>query len=207
MIRILLNVDKYQYDIHSLFKAFYGNEDVKVVIIDKCGNDDISRNEDDGEEFFAKVDILTREKSDECIQGIVVVSIQEVNKEMKFVDFLDVTKNDNASTSGEDHTVDTSKNAVKKAIYLALREVTGRDLPWGNLTGIRPTRIAMNLIDNGKSDEEIFNYMKNTYFVSDEKIKLSISIARREKEILKDIDYENGYSLYIGIPFCPTTLH
>ena len=205
MIRILLNVDKYQYDIHSLFKAFYGNEAVKFVIIDKCGNDDISRNEDDGEEFFAKVDILTREKSDECIQGIVVVSIQEVNKEMKYVDFLDVTKNDNASTSGEDHTVDTSKNAVKKAIYLALREVTGRDLPWGNLTGIRPTRIAMNLIDNGKSDEEIFEYMKNTYFVSDEKIRLSISIARREKEILKDIDYENGYSLYIGIPFCPTT--
>ena len=34
---------------------------------------------------------------------------------------------------------------------------------------------------------------------------ISIAIAERELEILKKIDYENGYSLYIGIPFCPTT--
>ena len=47
--------------------------------------------------------------------------------------------------------------------------------------------------------------MQKTYFASDEKINLSIDIAERELEILKKIDYENGYSLYIGIPFCPTT--
>ena len=63
----------------------------------------------------------------------------------------------------------------------------------------------MNLIEEGKTDEEIWDYMKNTYFVSDEKLSLCLEIAHREKEILKDIDYENGYSLYIGIPFCPTT--
>ena len=55
------------------------------------------------------------------------------------------------------------------------------------------------------NDNEVAEYMKNTYFVSDEKISLCLEIAHREKEILKDIDYENGYSLYIGIPFCPTT--
>jgi oxygen-independent coproporphyrinogen-3 oxidase len=47
--------------------------------------------------------------------------------------------------------------------------------------------------------------MKDTYLVSDKKIDVSIDIALREKEILKDIDYKNGYSLYLGIPFCPTT--
>ena len=40
---------------------------------------------------------------------------------------------------------------------------------------------------------------------SREKSRLSLEIAKREREILKNIDYENGYSLYIGIPFCPTT--
>lgn len=66
-----------------------------------------------------------------------------------------------------------------------------------------------------ENPDEIFRGRKNggrdqslhakTYFASDEKIDLSIDIAERELEILKKIDYENGYSLYIGIPFCPTT--
>ena len=40
--------------------------------------------------------------------------------------------------------------------------------------------------------------------VSPQKTALAITIANREREILKDIDYENGYSLYVGIPFCPS---
>ncbi|MBR4831173.1 MAG: coproporphyrinogen dehydrogenase HemZ, partial [Butyrivibrio sp.] len=100
--------------------------------------------------------------------------------------------------------VDVSKNELKRNVYTLLSQETGTELPWGNLTGIRPTRIVMNLIEEGKTDDEIRAYMKDTYFVSDEKIELSLLIAHREKEILKDIDYENGYSLYIGIPFCPT---
>jgi oxygen-independent coproporphyrinogen-3 oxidase len=47
--------------------------------------------------------------------------------------------------------------------------------------------------------------MKDTYLASDEKIALSIEIAKRERELLSHLDYENGYSLYIGIPFCPST--
>ena len=47
--------------------------------------------------------------------------------------------------------------------------------------------------------------MKETYFASDEKIELSLAVAKRELELLSRIDYENGYSLYVGIPFCPST--
>ena len=61
------------------------------------------------------------------------------------------------------------------------------------------------ILEEGKTEAEIRAYMQKTYFASDEKIDLSIDIAERELEILKKIDYENGYSLYIGIPFCPTT--
>lgn len=46
--------------------------------------------------------------------------------------------------------------------------------------------------------------MRERYLVSPQKTALAITIANREREILKDIDYENGYSLYIGIPFCPS---
>ncbi len=63
----------------------------------------------------------------------------------------------------------------------------------------------MKLLEEGKSRDEIYTYMKQTYFASDEKIRLATDIAERELSLLSKIDYDNGYSLYIGIPFCPTT--
>ncbi len=153
---IYIKEDKFQYDIHSLFKAFYPDEDVRVIIGEK---------------------------------GTVPEKEKDVSPDDE-ISFIDVDK---------------TKNDLKRDIYLMLSKKTGKELPWGDLTGIRPTRIAMNLIEEGMTDDEIFRYMKETYLVSDEKINLSINIAKREKEILKAIDYKNGYSLYIGIPFCPTT--
>lgn len=158
MIVVYLDFDKYQYDVHSLFKAFYPEEDVMVLAGEKGS--------------FPEKEALISE-SDLIFE-------------------LDNIEN-------------TDKNDLKKRIYKELSKKCKKELPWGDLTGIRPTRIAMNLIEEGKTDEEIWDYMKNTYFVSDEKLSLCLEIAHREKEILKDIDYENGYSLYIGIPFCPTT--
>lgn len=151
MIKIITTEDKYGYDIHSLFKAFFPSEDVKVIV-----SSDGKYEADEGDKIY-------------------------------------------------DIDVSVSKNDLKKNIYRMLSLETKRELPWGNLTGIRPTRIVMNLIEEGMSDEEIFKYMKDNYYTSDEKTALSLSIAHREKEILKNIDYDNGYSLYIGIPFCPTT--
>ena len=89
-------------------------------------------------------------------------------------------------------------------LYQLLAEETGHTLPWGNLTGIRPTKIAMGLIESGMSNAEAADYMRKTYYTSNEKTALAITIANREREILKNIDYENGYSLYVGIPFCPS---
>lgn len=97
------------------------------------------------------------------------------------------------------------KNRLKQLLYRALSVYTGRELPWGTLTGIRPAKIAMQLLEDGKCEDEILSYMEETYLCSREKALLAVEIAQREKRILADIHYEKGYSLYIGIPFCPTT--
>ena len=97
------------------------------------------------------------------------------------------------------------KNAFKADLYKKLCMQTGKTLPWGNLIGIRPTKISMFMLEEGKTEVEIADFMKKTHFVSDEKIALSIDIAKREKELLDTLHYKDGYSLYIGIPFCPTT--
>ena len=98
-----------------------------------------------------------------------------------------------------------TKNVVKKMFYQMLMERTGARLPWGSLTGIRPTKIALTRLEEGWSGDDIRSFMKETYMASDEKINLSLEIAAREKKLLEPLDYERGYSLYVGIPFCPTT--
>ena len=98
-----------------------------------------------------------------------------------------------------------TKNRIKRMLYHLALEFTGKELPWGTLTGIRPVKIAMTKLIDGYKDEEVINYMKDTYFTSDQKVDLSLEIAKRELNLLSSIDYKNGYSLYIGIPFCPTT--
>ena len=81
-------------------------------------------------------------------------------------------------------------------MYLALCEYTGKKLPWGTLTGIRPTKIAVTNIEHGFSDSMILDYYKNVYLTSEQKARLSIDIAHREIDILSDIHYFRLYGYY-----------
>ena len=98
-----------------------------------------------------------------------------------------------------------TKNVIKKLFYQMLVGRTGHELPWGSLTGIRPTKIALSRLEAGWKEDDIRRFMKETYMTSDEKINLSVEIAAREKRLMESINYDSGYSLYVGIPFCPTT--
>jgi len=97
------------------------------------------------------------------------------------------------------------RTVCKCLLYRMLAKLNQRELPWGTLTGIRPTKIARTMLMDGASDEETIRYMKDEMLCSDEKTMLSMDIAKREIRLLDQLDYQDGYSLYIGIPFCPTT--
>lgn len=98
-----------------------------------------------------------------------------------------------------------TKNILKRKLYDILHNYSGKELLWGTLSGIRPTKITSELLENGMSDEEAIHFMKENYYLSDIKAKESVKISRNELNILDKIDYKNGYSLYVGIPFCPST--
>lgn len=98
-----------------------------------------------------------------------------------------------------------TKTKAKCMLYRLLSKITGKELPWGTLTGIRPTKIARTMLMNGASDEECIDYMENEMLCGEEKTMLSLDIAKREIKLLDCLDYEDGYSLYVGIAFCPTT--
>lgn len=105
----------------------------------------------------------------------------------------------------EKFTKKENKSEVNKKIYSAMARYTEKSMAWGILTGIRPTKILMKKLENGEREEEIKRWFQEQYLVSEQKAKLGMEIAKREKGLLEKLDYENGYSLYIGIPFCPTT--
>lgn len=196
MIAVRCSEDNFIYDVHSLVKAFYPAEDVKVYrdgdkdYVSSEGLPDIFVLYGENDLSIALVDSI--ESPDVKVADVMESKLTES-------DILVAAKGLDIGSRPE------YKNALKQTLYRALSKKTGKSLPWGTLTGIRPTKIAMKLIGEGRDDEYVTSYMRDTYYCSPEKTALSIDIAHYEKEILKNIDYENGYSLYIGIPFCPST--
>ena len=95
------------------------------------------------------------------------------------------------------------KHQVTKLLYQRLSKETGKSLAWGMLTGVRPTKLVMQKLENNIEEKEIIKYLKEEYFVSDKKADLAVQIARREKQLLKKLR-PGGFSLYVGIPFCPS---
>lgn len=199
MIQIGLTKDAYEYEIRGLLMAFYPG----VLIQAEKEVEEKSWEETAG---------IWEDKSEEN-------SRQEENKTELRLGFFYPEEEGNGrivlwEKSGRRQEADfpfhslrdkETKTNLKNTLYALLSRQTGKTLPWGTLTGIRPTKIPMAMLEEGKSDADILYHMEKELLCSREKSRLSLEIAKREREILKNIDYENGYSLYIGIPFCPTT--
>ena len=94
------------------------------------------------------------------------------------------------------------RNQLLRALYRALGSLTGKELPWGILTGVRPTKLLFERISRGEGRP--LQFMKEKYYCSEPKASLAARIAATEYQLLEKIDYRNGYSLYVGIPFCPS---
>ena len=77
------------------------------------------------------------------------------------------------------------------------------NLPWGVLTGIRPSKIAAKLILGGMSERDAAQYFVDNYNASPSKGALAAEVAAVEIPIIKNM-LSDGVSIYIGIPFCPT---
>lgn len=96
------------------------------------------------------------------------------------------------------------KNQVKSVVYQALSRKSGRSLPWGILTGIRPAKIPLQMLMRGMKRSEIEKSLREEYLLAPGKVRLAADVAEKEYELVRTLPYERGYSLYIGIPFCPS---
>lgn len=157
MVKIVLNNEKFRYDIYQIVNLYYGFQDIKFV-------------DDDGD-FYINID----ENSIE-IKGRTLEKTYELK--------------------------DSIRDSIKEGTFSYFHDLTNKKLPWGTLVGIRPSKIALSLLQQSKSEKEIIEYFKDKYLAKEEKAKLCIDVAKYEDKFINT--EKDKVSIYIGMPFCPT---
>lgn len=209
MITISLSERDFDYEIQALVNSFFPGERSRIVVHAQDGN-----KEDQTERILQSEDTL-------CID--IAMSMHYIQIKVKS-DSGPIRVGQSEVTGEEDwhkHAGKTThpyrtcyKNQLKKLLFMLLRDypkeylasMSDRRIPaWGTMTGVRPTKLAMNQILSGASEEQARKELRETYLCSPDKVELGMQIAQKEAALLEKINYEKGYSLYIGIPFCPTT--
>ena len=133
MIQIKLQERYYEYDIYSLVKAFYPKEEIHTV-------SDFPEEAEGEISFRLVVDFAPEEVAVTLYPGpgSAGQDTDEQNSGKKVV-----TERGTIDFSDQRDT----KNRVKRILYHMLSERTKRTLPWGTLTGIRPTNIPLHLLE------------------------------------------------------------
>ena len=99
-------------------------------------------------------------------------------------------------------TDDDNELVSAQLLYKLLCDFTGLTQPWGILTGVRPVKLLRRLAEES-SEEQAVKKFERDFFVSDEKIALSRETEHNERKIL-ELSKPESFSLYVGIPFCPS---
>ena len=141
-IGILFQNRDFEHDVYELIKAFYpGNEIVSLY-----------------EEDDADYDIRFRVSRDE--EGYTISYNNGIEKKTAHGAVIEGQSSGEASDAliscNDAHDIRRkNKDAIKYALYQMLSKTTGKTLPWGNLTGIRPVKMAMGMLESGMKNTEI----------------------------------------------------
>lgn len=183
-IILQFNEKNFEYDVYHLIQAFYPGTNIKTIY--ETDDREIPQGTEEMKFSvrYGREDILF------CAE-----KIRNAHTEVLF--------RKSCRLNAPDDRIST-KNQLKRLVYSGLTELTGKKLPWGNLTGIRPVKILRSKLDEGYAPDEAAAYMQETYNVGDEKTALALEVAVREKKLLDEIRPQEGYSLYVDIPFCPS---
>ncbi|MCR5153639.1 MAG: coproporphyrinogen dehydrogenase HemZ [Lachnospiraceae bacterium] len=187
---ILLGEEEYEQDIRPLVKAFYPDVEFNIIRDGAVAEETVKSSK----EYFLFVLNSHEYKIELCI-GDFMESAGE-----RFED-----KNDDLYHNN-DELPDRRmyRNYLHREMYRLMEKHTGKGLPWGTLTGIRPTKLALDRLFNGEKPVEIADHFRKEYLCSSEKTALCIRVANMEKSLLDGIDKQETYSLYVGVPFCPS---
>lgn len=149
--------------------------------------------------FFTDVDLVDAETSQ--VDILVTESLANTAQYTYVATAMDVSETQTLDVGGLDelHAIRLRKRFAKLAIYNLLVTVTGKTMPWGSLTGIRPTKLADQLVREGLDWQKTFTEV--------------LGVSEGKTKLVADILYTQGNlrthnvgcaDLYVGIPFCVT---
>lgn len=93
------------------------------------------------------------------------------------------------------------KNDEKRAFYLALSKHFNKTFEWGSITGVRPTKLAYDLLENGTSKYMLKETLMQNYCLSESKAKLLKEIVSNQNCIIKN---DSLVDIFVNIPICPS---
>ena len=149
-------------------------------------------------------------ENQEITEDTPIMDVSVINSE--FGSYAKATLTYKGKTAESEKTVEfspevtkqrTAKIAAGNVVLAVGSEILGYRPSWGMLTGVRPSKVAMEMLLNGNSKTKVRRILNNDYFVIPKKAALATDIARREQKIMGNPDIKDC-SIYISVPFCPS---
>lgn len=145
-------------------------------------------------------------EGDEEDSRCAVLSVASDKFEVRAV--CDVSDGDRKGHGEAEFNLDSGEDAAIKlasgtAFLKACEQLTGYTPPWGILTGIRPAKIAADMMASGKTPEETTDYFIKYLRTDSDRARLAVKTALTATPIITP-ERRRECSLYIAIPFCPT---
>jgi len=185
MFYVILKGHDYEYEIGELIKAFGLRRRIEFLYDDT----DISMESNS----FLLINEIKSEDNNYNLLSILFRGSNEIaHKKLYF----------KLEAKDEIEARKILKRKIKLNIYDTLKDGLTYSLPWGTLTGIRPTKIVHEYLDKGLSIEDIKVLLERNYRLEKEKINLLIDIAATERKYINTD--KNLCSIYISIPYCPS---
>jgi oxygen-independent coproporphyrinogen-3 oxidase len=182
MVYILANDNRIKtQDPYELVRAFYGDGDIEIIDMDK--RDQTTLNSE-----TVSISIEGDVYKVSLLRGNTLIDSEQMSYHQK-----DFYRGETASRN----------NTVKHLIYKILSRKLDTELPWGILTGIRPVKVSKMLMDKGLAQEDAIDILVDSYLLREDKARLITDVSLNQNPILAALK-KNSYSIYVGIPFCPT---
>lgn len=181
MYYIVMEGHNYYYEIYEMLTLYYPYEKMSA-----CSRKELP---DNCKFLISSISIGESNVSSVCTMGIIADGQWSENSRIC------------RSFKGE-VTDKVIKDAVKVTAFEVLKNVTGIEMPWGILVGIRPSKIVSEMKDKDCTIQKIEETLKDRYFVRDDRIKLIEEVSKNSYDLINNDPKK--ISIYIGIPFCPT---
>ena len=147
----------FHYEMENLCRVFFPNEKVKVT-----------------DEHPADADFLvTTELISEYNTYRVAVKVKINGKEDGVSQFVSQT---------DEPIRDECERTMARVLFRLLSHLTGYTPPWGILTGVRPSKLMIRLVEK-YGEDGAHRYFTDNLLVTDKKTRLALSVAKTEKNI------------------------